>query len=79
MNEFTIEELEEIQEIARHCHKQGVETKHNLTYAVKVKAESMIDNYKESTQCRHKNIVTGAYPRAKPPKACPKCGVLYYV
>lgn len=46
-NDFTKEELEEIQEIARHCSKQGVETRHNLTWDVKLKAERMIDNYCE--------------------------------
>ena len=52
MNDFTKEELEEIQEIARHCGKQSVETKHNLTYQVKCKVESMLDNY-----CEHQPVV----------------------
>lgn len=47
MNDFTKEELEEIQEIARHCCKQGINTIHNLTYYVKIKAQTMIDNYCE--------------------------------
>ena len=50
MNDFTKDELEEIQEIARHCCKQAVETRHNLTYTVKLKAERMIDNY-----CEHES------------------------
>ena len=56
MNDFTKDELEEIQEIARHCCKQAVETRHNLTYTVKLKAERMIDNY-----CDHENSVVPLY------------------
>ncbi len=52
MNDFTKQELEEIQEIARHCGKQAVETRHNLTYAVKKKAEAMLDSY-----CDHQFII----------------------
>ncbi len=51
MNNFTKEELEEIQEIARHCRKQSVETKHNLTSQVKCKAEYFIANYRDP--CKH--------------------------
>lgn len=45
MNDFTREELEEICEIARHCCKQGVDTRHNLTYDVQQKAGRMLENY----------------------------------
>ncbi len=52
MNDFTKQELEEIQEIARHCCKQAVDTRHNLTYEVKKKAEAMLDSY-----CPHAHII----------------------
>ncbi len=52
MNDFTKEELEEIREIARHCSKQGVETKHNLTYHIQIKAEDMI---KYLPKCDHRS------------------------
>ena len=68
MNDFTKEELEEIQEIARHCCKQAVETRHNLTYTVKLKAERMIDNY-----CEHEFIV---FNKEYNHVECIKCGAI---
>jgi uncharacterized Zn finger protein len=50
MNEFTKEELEEIKEMMRHARKQAIDTTHNISYQVELKAKSMIDNY-----CEHES------------------------
>ena len=50
MNEFTKDELEEIVDMMHYARKQGVETTHNLSYQVELKAKSMIDNYCEHSE-----------------------------
>lgn len=61
MNDFTKDELEEIAEMLRHARKQGVETKHNLSYEVELKALSLIGNYCEhpvlegEAACQHES------------------------
>lgn len=63
MNGFTKEELEEIAEMMRYARKQGVETHHNLSYEVEIKALKMIGNY-----CEH--IIINIGESCKP---CIKC------
>lgn len=69
MNDFTREELIEL----AHCIDVACYSDTVDRVDIGVKIQYMIDNY-----CDHKNIVTGAYPRSKPPKKCDACGVLYY-
>jgi hypothetical protein len=75
MNDFTIEELHLIDE-ALHYAKDSPcwSFDRKLTEPLEAKIQSMIENYSE---CNHKEIVTGAYPRSNPPKKCDICRVLY--
>lgn len=67
MNDFTKEEREEIVDMMHHARKQGVETTHNLSYQVELKAKCFIENY-----CEHQFILKGK--GAQVFTQCEKCG-----
>ncbi len=77
MNDFTKEELNILMAAitiwVKEIALEGSTTSPNL----KSKIQFMIDYYKDSDICQHKEIITGAYPRSDPPKKCEICGVLY--
>lgn len=69
MNDFTKEELEYIMHLCHICNSYHSSPSQNF----KNKIQSMIDDYSE---CNHKEIITGAYPRSNPPKKCDACRAL---
>lgn len=75
MNDFTKKELEEISEMMTYGRKQGVDTQHNLTYEVEVKAQSMINAYYEKkSDCNH-DWGVGFGSIHSPVTYCKLCGI----
>lgn len=70
MNDFTKDELESIW----NCVDLYTDHPHHPYQELLNKIQSMIDDYSE---CNHKEIITGAYPRSNSPKKCDACGELY--